>query len=130
MRPVALLLTAAALQACQKDETVRAYGGGDRLWVLTEIDDTPFPARATLRFPEPGLIAGEAPCNSYRAEMTVPYPWFEAGPIIATRRGCADLAAETRFLEALGRASLSEVAGDVLLLTDPDGLVMVFRADG
>lgn len=125
---VAGLIAAVALIGCQGDETVRAYGGEGRTWLLAEINGNAFPARATLTFPKTGEIAGEGPCNSYSAEMAVPYPWFETGPIAATRRACPDLAAETDFLEGLARASLSEVAGDTLILSDPDGFSMVFKA--
>ena len=123
-----LLVAATALWGCQGDETVRAYGGADRIWVLREIDGDPFEARATLTFPNPGQIAGAAPCNSYTAAMTVPYPWFDAGPIAATRMACPDLAAETRFFGALEAAELSEVAGDTLILSNTAGLSLVFAA--
>lgn len=122
-------LPAFMLGACQGDETVRAYGGADRVWVLTELDGRPFPGRATLTFPDIGQVAGDAPCNRYSASMTVPYPWFETGPIAVTRRTCPDLAAETAFLEALSATTLSEVAGDTLILSNTDGLSLVFTAD-
>ncbi|UWR22909.1 META domain-containing protein [Sulfitobacter sp. S190] len=122
------LATAALLGACQGDETVRAYGGADRVWLLETLDGAPFADRATLTFPETGRIAGDAPCNSYTAAMTAPYPWFDTGPIAATRRSCPALAAETAYLAALDAAALSEVAGDTLILSNTDGLSMVFKA--
>ncbi|AXI45068.1 META domain-containing protein [Sulfitobacter sp. SK012] len=128
MKFAAALISAAVLGACQGDETVRAYGADDQIWTLTELNGEPFNAKATLLFPEPGSIAGDAPCNSYTATMSAPYPWFEAGPIAATRRACPDLATESVFLAALSAASLSEVAGDTLILSNPDGLSMVFTA--
>ena len=123
-------LAALSLAACRGDETVRAYGAADQVWTLSEIDGTPFDASATLTFPDAGRIAGAAPCNRYSADMTVPYPWFEAGPIAATRRACPELAAETAFLTALGQATLAEVAGETLILSNPEGLNMVFRSGG
>ncbi|QUJ75750.1 META domain-containing protein [Sulfitobacter albidus] len=121
----ALLL---ALWGCQGDETVRAYGGADRVWVLEAINGAPFAATATLTFPEEGQIAGSAPCNSYSGAMTVPYPWFDAGPIAATKRACPNLASEAAFFEGLDAATLSEIANDTLILSNTDGLNMLFKA--
>lgn len=118
------------LAACQGDETVKAYGGADRTWRLVAIDDIPFEAEATLTFPETSKIAGQGPCNSYFASMTVPYPWFETGPIGSTKRMCPDHAAEAEFFDALSEMSLSEVLGDTLLLSTPEGRTMLFKADG
>ena len=121
----ALLL--ASLTACRDDETVRAYGGADQIWTLKELNGAPFPAIATLTFPKEGEIAGQGPCNRYFGAMTAPYPWFDAGPIGSTRMACPNLAAETTFLAALEAATLSEVAGNTLILSDTDGLEMVFK---
>lgn len=121
---MALLATA----ACYPDETVSGYGAADRVWELKEIDGKAFSERATLRFPEQGRIAGEAPCNSFGAEQSAPYPWFKTGPIVATRMACAALPAEARFLESLEAMTLAEVAGDVLILSNDAGREMVFHA--
>lgn len=128
MRSFLILAALSALPQCQGDETVRAYGAGDKTWTLVELDGTPINARATLTFPETGKIAGEAPCNAYSAAMTVPYPWFDAGHIAATRRGCPDLAAEAAFLKALGDVTISDVLGDTLILSDDSGERLVFKA--
>ena len=127
MRYAALALLT-LMTACKADETLRAYGGGDRIWVLNELDGAPFTARATLEFPEPGQIAGQAPCNRYFASLDVPYPWFKAGPIGATKRARSALDAESAFFDALSAMSLSEVLGDVLILSTPEGREMVFTA--
>ena len=95
------LILLVLLAACRDDESVRAYGGADKEWRLIELNDQPFEAKVTLTFPEAGRIAGNAPCNSYNGSMTVPYPWFEAGAIAATKRACPDLAAESSFFTAL-----------------------------
>ncbi len=118
------------LAGCYGDETTRAYGAADKVWRLSELNGAPFTANATITFPQEGRLAGDAPCNSYSATLEVPYPWFETGPITATKRACPDLAAESAFFETLTRATLSEVLGDVLILSDPNGPLMVFNADG
>ena len=121
-----LVFTLAA--GCARDETVGAYGAADKIWVLSEIDGQLFPAEATLTFPGPGRIAGQAPCNRYFADMAAPYPWFETGPIASTRRICPDDAAERAYFEALSAMTLSEVLGDTLILSTEDGRSMVFTA--
>ncbi|MCX7566776.1 META domain-containing protein [Sulfitobacter sp. F26169L] len=121
-----VLLT--ALSACKGDETVRAYGGADHVWTLKELGGATFPAKATLTFPKAGEIAGEGPCNRYFGALKTPYPWFDAGPIGSTRVACPEMTAETAFLAALESATLSEVAGDTLVLSNTEGLVMVFKS--
>ncbi len=128
MKMVVAAFTLATLAACQDDETARAYGAADHVWTLTEINGTRFPAKATLIFPETGKIAGKAPCNSYTAPMSAPYPWFDAQQIASTKMACPDLQSEGEFFAALSKASISEVSGDTLILSNPDGLSMVFKA--
>lgn len=130
MRRALILLISLSATACSGDETLRAYGGADKVWTLMELDGIPFDARATLTFPKPGQMAGHAPCNRYTGTMTAPYPWFEAGPLAATRMACPDLIAETAYFEALGAMITSEVAGDTLILGTGDGRRMVFISDG
>lgn len=129
---LALLVLAAAafvfMKASGRDETISGYADPDVTWTLIELGGAPFKARATISFPEEGRIAGEAPCNSYRATQSAPYPWFEAGAIAATRRACPELAAEAAFFDALARVTLAEVAGEVLILSAEDGFEMVFHA--
>lgn len=116
-----------AVAACS-DETLSAFADGGQTFALQEIDGIPFPAQATLTFPEPGHIAGSAPCNSYAGTLTAPYPWFETGPIAATKRACPDLAQETLFFTALSEMQLAEVSGNVLILSNDAGRQMLFEA--
>ena len=116
-----------ALLAC-KDETVAGYGALDTPWRLVEIDGQAFPAQATLRFGTDGEISGSAPCNRYFGRQTAPYPWFAAEELGTTRRACPALAHETAYLSALAAMTLSEVAGDTLILSNDAGREMVFRA--
>jgi len=128
MKTTAALLVVLSLAACRDDETVAAYGGAGQNWHLLEIDGKPFTSRATVTFPEAGKIAGQAPCNSYSGAMTAPYPWFETGPLAATRAACPDLAAERQFFAALGEMTLSEVSGKTMILNNQTGGEMVFEA--
>ena len=104
------------------------YGAADQIWVLDSIDGVAFDARAELIFPEEGKISGRGPCNQFFGEQRAPYPWFDVGPLGATRMACPDLPAETMFFQALEAMTLSEVAGDILILSTDDGREMVFRA--
>lgn len=117
-----------ALSACRADESVRVYGGPDRIWLLRELNGSLFPARATLTFPKKGQIAGNGPCNRYFGAMKAPYPAFDAGPIGSTRMGCPDSEAETAFLMALEAATIAKVTKDTLVLSTAQGLEMVFKA--
>ncbi|MGR3461978.1 MAG: META domain-containing protein [Roseovarius sp.] len=125
---IALLIVAMSLLGYCQDETVSGYDGQDTTWALRSIDGTPFAARATLTFPEEGTLAGEAPCNHYSGQQTVPYPWFSAERIISTKRACPDIEAETRYLRALADMTLAEIAGDTLILSNDAGREMMFRA--
>lgn len=47
---------------------------------------------------------------------------------MTTKRACSDLDLESRFLAALREMTLSEVSGDILVLSTPAGREMVFAA--
>lgn len=128
MLRLALLAGFFGLSQCAGDETVGAYGAADQVWTLVELDGTAFAAQATLTFPEPGRIAGKAPCNGYQGKMEAPYPWFDAEQVAVTRMACPELRAESAFLSALSEMSLSEVSGDTLILTSDAGREMLFKA--
>ena len=121
---VALLF---ALPNCAGDETISGYADTTATYALSDIAGTAFIARAAIRFPTEGRIEGQGPCNAFSAAQTVPYPWFDAGAIMATRRACPDLPAETEFFAALSEMTLAEVQGDVLILSNEDGREMTFR---
>ena len=125
-----VLFAVLAVAGCRGDETLFSYGAADKVWQLVELNEAPFTASATIEFPEPGKITGMAPCNSYSGGQAVPYPWFEATQIISTKRACPDLEAEVTYLNALRAATLSEVLGEILILSNPEGLSMVFTAGG
>ncbi|MDX2482808.1 MAG: META domain-containing protein [Pseudodonghicola sp.] len=122
------LIALLGLDMCTKNETVAGYGGAAQIWHLTELDGAPVAATATLSFPAPGQIAGEAPCNRYSGVMTTPYPWFDVGQVISTRRACPAQAAEAGFFKTLGAMSEAEVAGNTLILRNAEGREMVFTA--
>ncbi|WP_299146906.1 META domain-containing protein [uncultured Tateyamaria sp.] len=116
------------IPTCQADETVARYGAAGVTWTLTTLNGATFAPRATLEFEPGGPMSGQAPCNRFTATNSVPYPWFETGPIAATKMACPDLDAETAYLGALSLMTQSEVRGDTLFLRNDDGGEMVFTA--
>ena len=117
------------LAACLKDETVSGYVDQSAVFRLVEVDASPYEFKATISFPNTGVIRGEGPCNTYAAEQSSPYPWFTIGPIRATRRACAELAQETQFFSILESMTLIEALGTVIILRDDAGSEMVFQSD-
>ena len=126
--PLALLVLL-ALAACRGDETVSGYADPEATYRLEELAGVPFPARATIAFPEPGTVRGMAPCNIWSASQSAPYPWLELGPVIATRRACPDLALEARFFDVLSTMSLAEIQGEIVILSGDGDETMVFRKE-
>ena len=109
------------------DETISGYADHTAVYGLVELNGEPVTSDATVTFPTEGRAEGTVPCNAWSANQTAPYPWIELGPIAATRRGCPELAFESRFFEALTNVSLAEVSGPLLVLLG-DEVEMVFRA--
>ncbi|GLQ35039.1 hypothetical protein GCM10007939_13220 [Amylibacter marinus] len=122
-----LVLCALPLSACAADETISGYVDADAIWVLRQMDQQPVHAQITLQFPAKGQARGQAPCNSYHAQQTAPLPWFQLGPIAATKRACPDLPLETRYFSALSRATMAESTGNTLILSDDDGLELIYQ---
>ena len=127
MRLIALTLLA-IIPSCA-DETVSGYADAEAIYRLVEIDGAAFAARATISFPEEGVARGEAPCNTWSATQSAPYPWIDLDAYAVTRRACPELREEGMFLAALAEMTLAEVQGPVLILSNDEGREMVFRAD-
>ena len=130
MKSLIYMLCLPLVLACQKDETISGFTDPATLWTLVEMNGLPVRETITLSFPEQGKIAGRAPCNRYFASQGAPYPWLDIGPIGSTRRACAALELETRYLSLLGAMTLVEVSGPVLILSDEEGPKLVFNSSG
>ena len=107
----------ASLAACAADETITAYGAGDSVWHVIEIDGAAFDAAATISFAAAGTVTGTAPCNTFTASQIALYPWIELGSIAATKRACPDLAQEATFFETLSAVNTADVLGGTMILT-------------
>lgn len=125
---LASLFCLALLGACARDESISKFVAAETQYYLVELNGEPFNARATIVFPEPGRVIGQAPCNSYFAIQTVPYPWFGLEGVGATRMACPDMPQEIAFFDALEGMTLVEAVGDTLILNNPSGGRMVFVA--
>lgn len=112
------LITALALTACQKDETISGQTAPTDTWQLTQLNGQAITTTITLTFPEQGRIAGRAPCNSYFASQTAPLPWFEVKAIASTKRACPELKLEATYFDTLTKMTLIERTGDTLLLSN------------
>lgn len=116
----------ALLPACQSDETVAAYGAAGYTWTLVELNGVSFTSRATLSFGEDGQVSGQAPCNRFTFTNTLPYPWFETGPVASTRMACPDLAAEGAFFESLSAMTRVVMGENAMVMANDAGGEMVF----
>lgn len=123
----ALFLVVLMVSGCAKDETLAAFAGDAGDFALISIDSLPFEGRATINISEAGRISGQAPCNRYFATQTAPYPWFELGPIGATRMACPALDLEQTYFDALVKMTLAEISGGTLILSNDAGLRMIFQ---
>ena len=122
-----LFIVLLMVSGCAKDETLAAFAKDAGDFTLISIDSLPFEGRATINISEAGRINGQAPCNRYFAAQTAPYPWFEIGPIGATEMACPSLALEQSFFDTLSKMTLAEVSGGTLILSNTDGLRMIFQ---
>ncbi len=123
-----LLLAPLILAACVSDQTVSSLVDRNATYRLAELDGAAFDAPASISFPRAGVVRGTGPCNSYSAQQKAPYPWFELGPIRASRSTCAQSPAETQFFKALAAMTQAEVSGDLLILRNDEAREMVFTA--
>lgn len=134
IRQIAIISTALlSIAACDRDESLAGYVETGRSYALIEQDARRATVRATLQFRQ-GRVHVDAPCSQWHAEISAPYPWWEMADVQfpqtwATPAAC-ELAEEDRnFMQLLERMTLSEVSGNILILSNTDGERMVFQAD-
>lgn len=125
MKTLALLLLLLAQPViAHKNHT--PYDAPDRVWQLVELNGEPFTDKALLRFPRPGRIEGQAPCNRFFGTMWAAYPWFKAEKIAATRMACPALESESLFLKSLVEMTTAEVTDSELFLRGEGDQIMRF----
>jgi heat shock protein HslJ len=82
----------------------------------------------TAIFAEGGTVAGDGGCNTYNGPYKVDGDAIDIGPLMSTKKACADEAAtaqETAYFAALENAATFEFNGDRLQLRAADGALQV-----
>ncbi len=92
-------------------------------WVLTELDGASAP-RASLSF-DGARASGVGPCNSFMGDVSRVGGGLAIGPVVATRRSCADEAREVRYFSALTDVARAEARGETLVLRDEAGVALM-----
>ena len=129
MKVFALITTTLlALMGCRAATPENVFAGSDKVWALRTLNGAAFPATATLSIPKAGEVIGQAPCNRYFGALRGTYPAFDAGPIGSTKMACPDLSAEIAYLGALDAATTADLKDGNLVLSNANGLEMVFTA--
>jgi heat shock protein HslJ len=85
-----------------------------------------FGTEITAVFGDDGQVAGSASCNTYTASYALQDAAITFGPAATTRKMCDQpdgiMEQESAFLAALESAAGYQIEGDVLVLTDADGV--------
>jgi heat shock protein HslJ len=90
-------------------------------WNLVDLAGTPVIAnsKASLAFPEVGLVAGNGSCNRFTGSVTTSGDTLKFGPLASTRMACMDggvSAQEDAYLKALGAATHCQYQDPDLLI--------------
>ena len=115
------------LTTCFKDETVSGQTDSRAIWQLTAMNETPIDINVTITFPEEGKIAGQAPCNRYFGNQTVPFPWFEVSGLGSTRMACQNMELEGQYFALLQKMTTAEIVEDTLVLRNDAGDTLMFK---
>lgn len=103
-------------------------------WTLDQIENEDTKALfsdidlPTLKFDmAENRIAGNAGCNGYGAPYTIKGTELEVKNPISTRRACANMAGEGKFIQAITGTSTVNVTGDELTLSKNGKVVLKFK---
>ena len=118
-RLIALLALSACMQAPAQPVATGVYR-------LISINAAPFAARATISFSTPGIVSGNAPCNSYSGALTAALPRFATDGIMSTEMGCDALDAEGLFFTSLAAMTRADISASQVSLSNSAGASMVF----
>ncbi|HEX6040881.1 META domain-containing protein [Longimicrobium sp.] len=130
---------ALVLAACAGTQGMGAAGGAQPLantsWVLTRMNGAAPAAGVTaptLEFAT-DRVSGNGGCNLFNGPFTQSGGTVDMGPLVSTRRACADPAGnaqETAYLRALDEATAAAVVDGMLELTTPAGTLRFRPATG
>lgn len=122
---LAAAMLACALQGCAGGARTKVEGiTPEKLvgsqWLLEDLGGAGVLDRvqATLAFPQPGQVAGNASCNRFSGSITDNGGLLKVGPLGSTRMGCAPAvnAQETKYLAALEGVERIATEGAYLLV--------------
>jgi heat shock protein HslJ len=119
--PLVLPLLLAA--ACVAPAASRGIEG---TWELVGIDFRQAAAPLTITFDATGGFSGQAPCNRFFGKVSGVFPAISLGEAGATKMACADLGAESAYLDALSTVQGAEISEGHLFLSGPEGRVIEF----
>lgn len=98
-------------------------------WVAEEIEAQAVlgDPQSTLTFGDDDQVSGNAACNGYFGSVTISGNSLEFGPLGSTRMACPGAIddQETRFLDALSKATAFSFVGGLLVLADDSGTALV-----
>lgn len=105
-------------------------------WKLTEVLGEPVAGRGAAGEPHiifkagTGKVTGSASCNNFNGSYEISKGnKLHLSPLVATKRGCADMKTEISFFRMAGMVAGYTIKDDTLQLTDADGkTVASFRA--
>jgi putative lipoprotein len=126
-----LLLGAVAAGCASSGRLGDATGAVGPTWTLVALGDDAPEAEATLTFGDDGRVFGTTGCNRYFGSFALAYDGaLTLTGVGSTRMACppAEMAPETRFLDALNGAERVVVTGDRLVLVTTGGPQLTFRA--
>lgn len=123
---VLIICASVLLMSCQQDKTLEMLIPPGTIWQLNTLNGNNVSSEATLTFAA-ARVSGRGPCNTFSAQQNLPYPWIEIELMIASRRACSELSFERDYFQALHQATLMEALGNVLILSNDDGPILVFN---
>jgi len=139
MRYAIIVCTAIAAAACSRHEGVSTPGGSaalvtNREWTLVTLRDQPIKVTGrslTLHFdPAENRASGYSACNQFSASYTMTQDSLRFGPIISTKRACADQSRnklEQEFLSTLAQVRAYQPTDSLLDLTAEGKTLALFK---
>lgn len=124
----AVVLALLALAGCGAASSVGLSG---TRWELASVGGAAAKAGGeapTLEFDQAGQASGNGGCNRYSGSFSQGGSALSFGPMMSTKRACADAdmnAQETAFLSALSSVAGYRVSGGSLELLDASGAVVL-----
>jgi heat shock protein HslJ len=121
-RGIVFACTLLAVLACEGSVNAQADSPGTLIgttWLAENIEQNGATegVQSTLEFPEEGKVAGSGGCNRFQGSLTADREHL-FGMLATTRKMCPppQMEQETRFLQALGKATRLERKDSVMLV--------------